>query len=137
MKLRVGAVFIPVRNLEDSIPWYTECLELQLADNWGTGASFTFKEGESLLALIQVEHASPLEFPVKENYANVYYHFETDNLNQLRSHCEKMGIEIVQSFDHGMMDELFIRDPSGNRLAFYCEKQESPFYQHAKGKISW
>jgi catechol-2,3-dioxygenase len=52
MKPRVGAVFIPVLNLEASISWYMECLDLQLVDNWGAGASFTFKEGEALLALI-------------------------------------------------------------------------------------
>lgn len=137
MKLRVGAIFIPVINLEESISWYTECLELQLVDNWGAGASFTFTNGETLLALIQVKQTTPLEFPVGENRSNVYYHFETDSLEQLSNHFQKKGVEITRAYDHGVMNELFIKDPSGNEIAFYCEKENSPFFKHATGKVSW
>lgn len=139
MRLRVGAVFIPVLNLESSIQWYTDCLGLQLVDNWESGASFTFQNGEALLALIQVECIQPLEFPTSGTGApsNVYFHFETDDLEQTRAYLENKGVEVTQYYDHGMMNELFIKDPSGNQIAIFCEKEQSPFYKHATGKISW
>ncbi|MCR2805600.1 VOC family protein [Paenibacillus soyae] len=137
MKLRVGAVFIPVLNLKKSIDWYKECFDLQLIEDWGEGASLSFKSGETLLALIQVQKLVPLEFPVQNNQPHNYYHFETDDFVELRNHLERKGIEIIETHDHGVMNELFIMDPSGNRIAFYCEKKESPFYKHAAGKVSW
>jgi catechol-2,3-dioxygenase len=137
VKLRVGAVFIPVLNLAESIDWYMKNLGIQLIDNWGAGASFGFQTGETLLALIQVEQMTPLEFSVSSNKTNVYYHFETDDLDALRCRLADNGIEINRSYDHGLMKELFIKDPSGNQIAFFCEKEESPFYKHATGKVSW
>lgn len=136
MKLRVGAVFIPVLNLETSIEWYSECFGLQMVDNWGAGASFTFKEGESLLALIQVNELSPLDFPANGT-RNVYFHFETDDMEQFKAFLEAKGIEVEKSYDHGPMTEVFIKDPSGNEISVFCEKKNSPFYQHAAGKVSW
>lgn len=137
MKIRVGAVFIPVLNLRESIIWYSDCFELQLVENWGVGASFTFKHGEALIALIQVDDIQPLHFQVSRNVNNVYYHFETDDLNQTRKLLEEKGIVIEDSHDHGFMNELYIKDPSGNEIAIFCEKNESPFYKHATGKTSW
>lgn len=137
MKLRVGAVFIPVLNLQESVSWYTRCFGLQLIDNWGEGASFSFDKAEALLALIQVEDIQALKFQVSNNQKNVYFHFETEDINQARLHFEELGVEISNSHDHGLMNELFITDPSGNEIAIYCEKRESPFYNHATGKISW
>lgn len=136
MRLRGGAVFIPVLNLEESISWYTECFDLQLVDNWGAGASFTFKEGEALLGLIQVNELSPLGFPVNGR-SNVYFHFEADDMEQFKNDLEVKRIDIIGSYDHGVMDEVFIKDPSGNQISVFCEKKESPFYHHAKGKVSW
>jgi len=137
MKVRVGAVFIPVLDLEESINWYSNALELRLIDNWGTGASFSFSNGESLLALIKVEKLSTLTFTVTDTQSNVYFHFETDDIVQLKRHFESKKIKITNLSDHGPMIEMFVKDPSGNEIAFYCEKNESPFYKHAKGKISW
>ncbi|WEK56058.1 MAG: VOC family protein [Candidatus Cohnella colombiensis] len=137
MKVRVGAVFIPVIDLEESINWYLNVLELKLIDNWGAGASFSFNQGESLLALIKVEKVSPLKFAVNETQSNVYFHFETDDLAQLKRNFESKGIRITSLMDHGLMNELFIIDPSGNEITFFCEKSESPFYKHATGKTSW
>lgn len=121
MKLRVGAVFIPVLNLQDSISWYSECLGLHLVDNWGQGASFTFKHGESLITLIQVEEIQPVKFNVTRNQTNVYFHFETDDITQTCLLLESKGVEITESIDHGIMNEIFIKDPSGNELSIYCE----------------
>ncbi|WP_078551601.1 VOC family protein [Bacillus alkalicellulosilyticus] len=137
MKLRVGAVFIPVLNLEESIGWYKEILDLQLVDQWGAGASLNFKTGEALVALIQVQQKAPLHFHVGIDQTNVYFHFETDDLDSLRRHFEYKGVEITNSYDHELMNEIFIRDPSGNQISFFCEKEESPFYKHASGKVSW
>ncbi|GMK38073.1 hypothetical protein PCCS19_11270 [Paenibacillus sp. CCS19] len=137
MKLRVGAVFIPVLNLQESITWYSRCFGLQLIDNWGQGASLSFKDGEALLALIQVEQIPSLHFQVNNKNSNVYFHFETDDIDHARHTFEALGVEITQSHDHGLMNELYIKDPSGNEIAIYCEKKESPFYKHATGKTSW
>lgn len=137
MKLRVGAVFIPVLNLEDSVSWYSKCFGLQLVDNWGEGASLSFENGEALLALIQVEEMQSLKFQVTKNQSNVYFHFETDDIEHARLFLEGLGVEITKSHDHGLMIELYFKDPSGNELAIYCEKKESPFYKHATGKTSW
>lgn len=135
-KLRVGAVFIPVLNLEESISWYVDCFELELVDHWGTGASLKFLSGEALLALIQVNEAQPLHFTTGSN-SNVYFHFETDNIELYKAHLEEKNVEITAYKDHGLMDEMYIMDPSGNQIVIYCEKKSSPFYKHATNKLSW
>jgi len=137
MKVRVGTVFIPVLDLEESINWYSNVLELKLIDNWGVGASFSFSDGECLLALIKVAELSSLDFKVNDTQSNVYFHFETDDILQLKRYFESKEIKIVNFSDHGPMIEMFVKDPSGNEIAFFCEKYESPFYMHATGKISW
>ncbi|GMK49176.1 VOC family protein [Paenibacillus glycanilyticus] len=137
MRIRVGTVFIPVLNLIDSITWYSECFGLQLIDNWGEGASLSFKEGEALIALIQVEEIQPLQFQVNINQKNVYFHFETNDINETIDFFKEKGVEIISCMDHGLMKECYIHDPSGNQIAIYCEKEESPFYKHATGKTSW
>lgn len=137
-KLRVGAVFIPVLNLESSISWYTECFGIELVDNWGAGASFKFPSGEALVALIQVSEVQSLHFSTGNNQnKNVYFHFETDDLEKIKTHLEKKNIGITENNDHGLMNEIYIIDPSGNQIAIFCEKEISPFYKHATNKISW
>lgn len=135
-KLRVGAVFIPVLNLASSISWYIDCFGLELVDDWGAGASLKFPSGEALVALIQVNEIQPLHFTTGNNN-NVYFHFETDNLEMIKNHLEKKNIRITAYKDHGLMNEMYIIDPSGNQIAIYCEKETSPFYNHATNKISW
>ncbi|RKP57956.1 VOC family protein [Cohnella endophytica] len=137
-KLRVGTVFIPVLNLESSITWYTECFGLELVDNWGAGASFKFPSGEALVALIQVSEIQPLHFSTGDNQVdNVYFHFETDDLDKIKAHLRGNNIKIMKQEDHGLMNEIYIIDPSGNQIAIFCEKETSPFYKHATNKISW
>ncbi|GGH27588.1 VOC family protein [Paenibacillus segetis] len=138
MKLRVGAVFIPVLNLEQSISWYTDCFGLELVDNWGVGASFKFPSGEALVALIQVREIQPLHFSTGDNQIdNVYFHFETDDLDKMKIHLRENNISIMKHEDHGVMNEIYIIDPSGNQIVIFCEKETSPFYRHATNKISW
>ena len=135
--MRVGAIFIPVLQLDESISWYSDSFGLEVIDNWGAGATLRFAHGEALVALIHVDTLSPLQFQARNDQNNVYYHFETDDMEETIEILKGKGITIHNYLDHGFMTELFIQDPSGNTIAFFCESSNSPCYQHATGKISW
>ncbi|HEU5138690.1 MAG TPA: VOC family protein [Bacillales bacterium] len=130
MKLRVGGIFIPVTDLERSIEWYMECLNLKLVDRWpeGAGAGFTFENGEAGLGLVKVETKQPTEFRVSSRYQNCYYNFEPENVQEMHQFLKGRGVKVTEIEDHGPMEGFDFFDPDGNPFSAVRDKPQSPYY---------
>lgn len=71
--MRVGSVFIPVRDLDRAAAWYQQNLQVNIIDRWEGGIGFYFPEGPTQFALIQVEGDPSTEFPMNKERKNVWF----------------------------------------------------------------
>ncbi|MDQ0272352.1 VOC family protein [Cytobacillus purgationiresistens] len=62
--LKIGAVFIPVTNVNKSVEWYKDVLELNYVGTWpgDEGADFYFNTEKQYLSLVKVNKKQPTVF---------------------------------------------------------------------------
>lgn len=109
---RVLAVFLPVKDLEASIQWYTDKLGLHLFNHWGQGADLKVGEGETIVTMIVMDgpvHQEALR--AVEGYP--YYSLQTDNIKEVHRQLQDKGvtsaIEIANEGNHC----FHVRSPEG------------------------
>ena len=96
---KVGSIFIPVTNIDNSTEWYEKFLGVKIIDRWEEGAGFYLPSGSTQLALIKVESPQPTELTTKGNKKNSYYNFVTDDIDSVHQQFKENGI-ITTEINH-------------------------------------
>lgn len=117
---RIDGVFLPVKELEESIKWYETVLGLKLLYKWPGGAGFKVGNGESLLGLIEVNEFQPAFFKSKDGIMH-YFNFKTYDVERSRDILRERGIETTEIFDEGNIKILYFNDLNGNYLGL-CQE---------------
>ena len=110
---RVDTVFLEVRDLENSIKWYSEILGLTLRWNRNGYAAFTI--GETSLTLVQSTNIKP---------ANHYpFNFFTDDIESVHKFLveSKVNTDDIAYYDD--LSTFDFKDPDGHILNF-CQFDE-------------
>ncbi|MFQ3545051.1 VOC family protein [Halobacillus rhizosphaerae] len=129
---RLGSIFIPVTNLDQSIAWYQKTLEAILIDEWDgseKGASFFFPEGDMQLGLIEVEQAQPTEFKISEIKSNPYYNYIVQDIDRAYHHLLNQGVEVSSLKENKWMSYFDFFDLDGNAFSVVYEKPSSSYHE--------
>ncbi|WP_028785080.1 VOC family protein [Thalassobacillus devorans] len=129
---KVGSIFIPVTNLEESMKWYQENLGAIFVDKWDfgeRGAGFVFKKGDAQLGLIEVENPQPTEFEVVKGKKNSYYNFLVTDIHEAHQDLYKKGVVVSKIDDFGGMYAFEFLDPDGNPFSIVNEVEGSKFHE--------
>jgi len=110
---RVGAVFIPVRDLQRSLDWYEKGLGLTLYHHWGAGADLGVGGKDNLITLLQTDKdgASSLG-----DAGRSYFSFFASDLEATRSVLDRNGIPSTTSAEEGAFAYSRLTDPDGHGL---------------------
>jgi len=121
MNLRFIYTGIRVKNMDESIKFYTEVLGMEIAEERQRteptkGEVVTLKSPTSnqLLELNFYKSDSPFYAPYENGEDLDHLAFDVGNLESAISDLRKKGIEIVvEPYSIGEWSEAFIRDPNG------------------------
>jgi len=127
--LKIGAVFVPVMNVEKSIRWYKEILELQHVGTWpgNSGADFYFAEERQYLTLVKVENKQPMEFTASPKYQNPYYNFTINDLKAYHEKLQQKGVNVTEIIDQGPIVGFDFYDLDGNKFGVVVDKENYNF----------
>ena len=114
---RIDTVFLPVRDLDQAIAWYSAHLGLGLL--WKGEGVAALKVGETPLSLVQhrfpglKEPPQDFEFrPVTE----VPFNFFTGDIQKAHAALQAAGIDVSEIVDQGRITDFQFKDPDGNLL---------------------
>ncbi len=117
----VNAIFVPVRDLEQSLDWYMNMLGFTLYNHWGTGADLGLKEGGTLITLLVHgdEASANME---RSGIANrPYFGLVTEDLVSAHSQLKARQGQPTGISSSGERLTCEIIDPSGNRITLYSK----------------
>ncbi|TGB00744.1 VOC family protein [Halobacillus salinus] len=105
---------IPVTDLNESVTWYSECLQFKLKFNRGDLALFEIGDG-SLLVLVEADTDSRGHF-TKDGQAEFSVGFTTPDIERLYDHLvsNDVRVEAIQEDDGHQFFHFY--DPTGNKL---------------------
>jgi len=120
----LGHVHLRVRDVDESIAFYTDVFDLDVGERHDRYAFLTFGEHHHDVALQEVAPEAP-----GPGHGVGLYHaaFEVPDLPALASldwRLRDRGVE-VSPVDHGISKALYFPDPSGNGLEAYVDTRET------------
>ena len=122
----MGPVALRVRDLENSIKFYTEDLDLQVTRRYGNISELApANSPETLIALI---HDPAAEIP-PHNSAGLYHLAillpSRGELAKAYLALGNTGVAFDGYADHIVSEALYLTDPEGNRIEIYADKPKS------------
>ncbi|MBM7554216.1 VOC family protein [Thalassobacillus pellis] len=135
---KVGSIFIPVSNLDESIKWYEHYLGAIFVDRWDfgeRGAGFVFKKGDAQLGLVEVDRPQPTEFEVKKGKKNSYYNFLVTDIHKAHHSLYTKGVVVSEISDYSGMGCFEFLDPDGNPFSVVNEVEGSSFHEENLEKL--
>ena len=117
MALITGTDFLIIgsTDVERSVKFYVETLELERGKQWGNMPGYEFETGNLTIAVIQSD-AFGLEF--KPNTNPLEFHVE--DFESAKAELESRGVEFQgEPIDSGVCLQTFFKDPDGNMLGIH------------------
>lgn len=104
----IGAIFIPVRNIEKARDWYCELLGIKAEREILFNHLFVISMGTTNIVLDS-------KISRLGNRINTpLFHFNTDNIEQAFNYVKQKGMELTTEIEHGHWFRF--KDPDGNHL---------------------
>ncbi|WP_158633931.1 VOC family protein [Radiobacillus deserti] len=128
--IKIGAVFIPVTDIDRAVSWYKDILDLEHVGTWpdNEGADFYFRKEEQYLTLVKVQKKDPLTFTANTNYPNPYFNFTTSDLEGYHKTLQSKGVKVSNIEDHGPIMLFNFYDPDGNKFDVVVDNENYSFY---------
>lgn len=113
---RVGMIFVPVKEIERAIAWYSHLLGLPAGASTHNGTIYDLSmQGETGVILDSTN-------PVVSNSSQPLFFFWTDDIPATYTFLKESGVEVLsQAEDIGSVTTLRFRDPDGN-LLMVCQR---------------
>lgn len=120
----IGHIVLKVRDLERSVPFYTEVLGMKLvARNDRPMAFLTFEDNHHDIALIQTGKDAP-DTPERApglGHLALKIGTEMSALHEAKRWLDSHGVEIGRIRDHAVTKSIYFTDPDGNEIEVFVE----------------
>ena len=135
---RIGHVHLKVADLERAVQFYTGALGFEIKQRWGNSAAFI--AAGDYHHHIGLNTWESLGAPPAPRRSAGLYHFAilyptrielARALRRLLDH----GIEIDGAADHGVSEAIYLRDPDGNGIEIYWDRDPSE-WPRVNGEIA-
>lgn len=127
-------VQLKVSNLANSIEYYTTIIGFNVLSQTADTVYLTFDGKTSLVSLVEVPNATPLErgvtglyhlallLPSHKDLGNIIQHFINSNVR-------------IGAGDHHVSEALYLNDPDGNGIEIYADRDESEWIWDDNGHV--
>lgn len=123
--LQVGHVALNVRDLSQAEKFYTQVVGLEIASR-NEGAIFlTCGTLHHDIVLFQAPVAGQSETPAVAGLNHIAFQLQDRAALRARyDHLQQLGID-TRPTEHNTTLSLYVHDPDGNRVEFYCDKADN------------
>jgi catechol-2,3-dioxygenase len=139
--LSLGHVVIKVRDLQRSVPFFTDALGLRLVARTEIRGSpmafFSISGNHHDLALLETGKEAPSAPDAAPGLAHLALKIgnSLDELRAARTWLQGKGIEIERTVDHRVAQSLYIADPDRNRIELYVDA-DSRIWREDPGSVA-
>ncbi|WP_233713488.1 VOC family protein [Lederbergia citri] len=111
---RIDTVFIHVRNLKESVRWYSTLFGLEFQEGEYEGPIYTIDMGADRPGLTLDNHCFDKDYDFKPSNHPIF-NVSTDDINAAYEHIKNMGAEIVTEIEtFPDLADFSFKDPDGN-----------------------
>ena len=137
--MRIGHVHLKVADLERALGFYCGVLGFDLMERWGTSAAFVSAGGYhhhiGLNTWESLGGSSPPPGTTGLYHLAILYPTRTELADALRR-VLAAGIVLDGAADHGVSEALYLRDPDGNGVELYWDRQKDEWPRTADGTLA-
>ena len=126
---RIGSIFIPVSDVEQSLNWYTTYFDAKEIGRWEGGIGLCLPDGSTQLGLIQTSSPQPTTFKDASGQAHVYFNVICEDIHFAYQSFEQAGLIATPLHDFGGMSCFEVVDPDGHTISLISEDVTSPFHR--------
>lgn len=136
---RIGHVHLKVADLERAIAFYRDVLGFTLTQRYGEQAAFLGAGGyHHHIGLNTWEsRGAP---PAPQGHPGLYHtavlYPDRKTLAQAFKRALDAGVEIDGAADHGVSEAIYFRDPDGNGIEIYRDRDRADWPRDAKGELT-
>ena len=136
---RIGHVHLKVADLERAIGFYQGVLGFDLVTRYGTQAAFLSAGGyHHHIGLNTWESKGGTPAPAGHTglYHTAFLFPDRASLGAALQRVIDAGIAIDGSADHGVSEAVYLRDPDGNGVELYRDREEADWPRNADGTLA-
>lgn len=137
--VRIGHVHLKVADLERALEFYCGVLGFELTQRYGTQAAFVSAGGyHHHIGLNTWESlgGSPPPAGTTGLYHTAILYPTRRALADALRRVLNAGIQLEGASDHGVSEALYLRDPDGNGVELYWDRQQDAWPRSAQGELA-
>ena len=136
---RIGHVHLKVADLERAIAFYHGVLGFDVTQRMGQGAVFLSAGGYHHHIGLNIWQSAggspPPPGTTGLHHLAILYPRRALLADALRR-LIRAGISLEGASDHGVSEALYLRDPDGNGVELYCDRQENEWPRTPDGELA-
>ena len=135
---RVGHIHLKVANLDRAIAFYEGVMGFELQQRYGDRAAFLSAGGYHHhvgLNTWHSENAGPAPVKAAGLYHVAFLYPDRPALARALRSVVDAGVEIDGAADHGVSEAIYFRDPDGNGIEIYRDRDPSDWPRDAAGTL--
>lgn len=136
---RVGHVHLKVADLDRSIAFYSDVLGFELQQRYGRGAAFLSAGGYHHhigLNTWESQGATPPPPGHTGLYHVAFVFADRAALGAAIARVLQAGIALDGAADHGVSEAVYLRDPDGNGVELYRDRDEADWPRDTDGNLA-
>ncbi|MEC8668032.1 MAG: VOC family protein [Pseudomonadota bacterium] len=136
---RVGHIHLKVADLDRAIAFYSGVLGFELQQKFGSQAAFLSAGGyHHHIGLNTWESRGATPPPPGHTglYHTAFLYPDRASLGDALRRVVEAGIPLDGAADHGVSEAIYLRDPDGNGVELYRDRDEADWPRDAKGNLS-
>lgn len=135
---RIGHVHLKVSDLERAIDFYSRVMGFDLKLRYGKGAAFLSAGGYHHhigLNTWESRGGSPAPGGHTGLYHTAFLYPTRKALAEALRQVISAGVKLDGAADHGVSEALYFRDPDGNGIEIYCDRNPADWPKEEKGSL--
>jgi catechol 2,3-dioxygenase len=138
-RVRIGHVHLKVSNLDRAIQFYRDVLGFEITQRWGKQAAFLSAGGYHHHIGLNTWHSEGGARPPPNTtglyHVAILYPTRAALAEAVRRVLDA-GVDIVGAADHGVSEAIYLRDPDGNGIELYRDREPKDWPRAADGSIA-
>jgi catechol 2,3-dioxygenase len=135
---RIGHVHLKVSDLERAIDFYSRVMGFDLKLRYGKSAAFLSAGGYHHhigLNTWESRGGSPAPDGHTGLYHTAFLYPTRKALAEALRQVISAGVKLDGAADHGVSEALYFRDPDGNGIEIYCDRNPADWPKEEKGSL--
>ncbi len=135
---RIGHVHLKVSDLDRAVGFYRDVLGFEVQQYYGRAAAFLSAGGYHHHVGLNTWESRGGSPPPPGSTGLYHFAILMPNRRELARAARRLidhGISIDGASDHGVSEAIYLRDPDGNGIEIYADRDPSEWPRHANGEL--